>query len=137
MASTYQRLSGGRLLVNIVTGAEPAELARFGIHDDKETRYAQTEEFIEIVRGAWSGTPFTFRGRTTRSPMRPPGTGPTRSRRSTSVARRRPRSRSRANHVDVYLAWGEPPAMVAERVERMRALASAAGRSLRSGSAST
>src|SRR5881394_1877662 len=31
MASTYQRLSGGRLLVNIVTGAEDAELARFGI----------------------------------------------------------------------------------------------------------
>ena len=27
MASTYQRLSGGRLLVNMVTGAEPAELA--------------------------------------------------------------------------------------------------------------
>jgi alkanesulfonate monooxygenase len=35
-----------------------------------------------------------------------------------------------AGHVDVYLAWGEPPAMVSERIARMRALASAAGRSL-------
>ena len=49
-------------LVNIVTGAEPAELARFGVHDDKDTRYEQTGEFLEIVRGAWSGEPFTFKG---------------------------------------------------------------------------
>ena len=33
-----------------------------------------------------------------------------------------------AEHVDVYLAWGEPPAMVAERLDRMRALAKDAGR---------
>jgi alkanesulfonate monooxygenase len=62
MASTYQRLSGGRLLVNMVTGAEPTELARFGIHDDKTTRYEQTGEFIEVLRGAWSGEPFDFSG---------------------------------------------------------------------------
>jgi alkanesulfonate monooxygenase len=133
MASTYQRLSGGRLLVNIVTGAEPAELARFGIHDDKETRYEQTGEFLEIVRGAWSGEPFTFTGRhyevtgaTTRQAPDPVpeiyfgGASPG----AEQVA---------ADHVDVYLAWGEPPGMVAERVERMRKLAAAAGRSLRFG----
>ncbi len=133
MASTYQRLSGGRLLVNIVTGAEPAELARFGIHDDKETRYEQTGEFLEIVRGAWSGEPFSFTGRhyevtdaTTREPPDPVpevyfgGASPA----AEQVA---------ADHVDVYLAWGEPPDMVAERVERMRKLAAAAGRDLRFG----
>ncbi len=63
MASTYQRMSGGRLLVNIVTGAESAELARFGVHDDKDTRYAQTAEFLQVLRGAWSGEPFDFAGR--------------------------------------------------------------------------
>src|SRR4029077_18493437 len=63
MASTYQRMSHGRLLVNIVTGAEPAELARFGVHDDKDTRYEQTAEFLRIVRGAWSGEAFDFTGR--------------------------------------------------------------------------
>ena len=62
MASTYQRLSGGRLLVNIVTGAEPAELARFGVWDDKETRYERTGEFLEVMRGAWGGEPFDFTG---------------------------------------------------------------------------
>ena len=38
-----------------------------------------------------------------------------------------------AHHVDVYLAWGEPPAMVAERLDRMRRLTAEAGRSLRFG----
>ncbi len=133
MASTYQRLSGGRLLVNVVTGAEPAELARFGVHDDKDTRYEQTDEFLEIVRGAWSGEPFTYTGHhyevtdaTTRLPPDPipeiyfGGASPA----AEQVA---------ANQVDVYLAWGEPPAMVAERVERVRGLAAAAGRTLRFG----
>ena len=133
MASTYQRLSGGRFLVNIVTGAEAAELARFGIHDDKDTRYDQTGEFLEIMRGAWSGKPFTFTGRhyqvtdaTTRAAPDPVpeiyfgGASPA----AEQVA---------AKQVDVYLAWGEPPAMVAERVERMRKLAADAGRSLKFG----
>src|SRR5215510_3903251 len=62
MASTYQRVSDGRLLVNIVTGAEPAELARFGVWDDKETRYERTGEFVEIMRGAWSGESFSYKG---------------------------------------------------------------------------
>ncbi len=133
MASTYQRMSGGRLLVNIVTGAEAAELARFGIHDDKDTRYAQTAEFLEVLRGAWSGEPFDFAGRfygvegaTTRAvpdPLPDVYFGGA-SAAAEAVA---------AEHVDVYLAWGEPPAMVAERLDRMRALASAAGRTLRFG----
>ncbi len=38
-----------------------------------------------------------------------------------------------ARHVDVYLAWGEPPAMGAPRLERMRELAAENGRSLRFG----
>jgi alkanesulfonate monooxygenase len=130
MASTYQRLSNGRLLVNIVTGAEPAELARFGVWEDKDTRYARTGEFVQIMRGAWSGMPFSFDGThynveaaTTRQPPDPipriyfGG--------ASSAA-----EHIAAEHVDVYLAWGEPPAMVSDRLERMRQLANTAGRAL-------
>jgi hypothetical protein len=49
MASTFQRMSNGRCLVNIVTGAEQSELARFGVTEDKETRYERTGEFIEVM----------------------------------------------------------------------------------------
>ena len=38
-----------------------------------------------------------------------------------------------AKHVDVYLTWGEPPAMVAPRLARMRELAAEQGRTLRFG----
>jgi alkanesulfonate monooxygenase len=133
MASTYQRLSGGRLLLNIVTGAEPAELARYGDHADKDTRYARTGEFIEVMRRAWSGEPADFdgdhyrvEGATTRAAPDPVppiyfgGASPA----AEEVA---------AAGVDVYLAWGEPPAMVAERLDRMRDRAAAHGRSLRFG----
>ena len=63
MASTYQRLSGGRLLLNIVTGAEPAELARFGDFADKDTRYERTGEFIAVMRGAWEDDALDHEGR--------------------------------------------------------------------------
>src|SRR3954469_4004148 len=62
MAATYQRLSGGRLLLNVVTGAEPTELARYGDHADKDTRYTRTGEFIEVLRRAWGESPADFAG---------------------------------------------------------------------------
>jgi alkanesulfonate monooxygenase len=130
MASTYQRLSGGRLLVNIVTGAEPAELARFGVWEDKDTRYERTGEFVEIMRGAWSGARFDYEGAHYRvqgaETRMPPDPIPRIYFGGASDAA----ERIAARHVDVYLAWGEPPAMVSERVHRMRALAAQYERAL-------
>lgn len=133
MASTYQRMSGGRLLLNIVIGAEDAESARFGPSVDKATRYARAAEFLEVMRGAWSGEPFDFQGRfyevtaaTTRARPDPPP--PVYFGGASSEA-----ENVAARWSDVYLAWGEPPSMVGERVERMRAKAAAHGRELRYG----
>lgn len=133
MASTYQRTSGGRLLLNIVTGAEPAELARFGVWDDKETRYARRGEFRDVMRAAWSCGPTDFEGehfrvawastREVPDPIPPiyfGGASPE----AEHVA---------ARSADVYLAWGETPEMVEQRINRVRDLASAEGRTLRFG----
>lgn len=133
MASTYQRMSGGRLLVNIVTGADQHELGRFGDWLDKDTRYERTGEFLTIMRGAWGEEPFDFEGEHYRVAQ--------------ATTRERPEpvpeiwfggaspaaERIAARHADVYLSWGEPPEMVAERLDRMRALAAAEGRELRFG----
>ncbi len=133
MASSYQRMSDGRLLVNIVTGAEPQELARFGVYDDKSTRYERAGEFIEIMRGAWRDEPIDVEGRhyrvegaTTREPPDPvpPIYFGGASLDALRVA---------ARHVDVYLTWGEPPDDAATRIGAVRDLAAAAGRSLRYG----
>ena len=128
MASTYQRMSGGRLLINIVIGAEPTELARFGDHRSKDERYQRSGEFLEVMYGAWGDEPYDFSGEhyriegaTTRTPPIPKpliyfgGASPA----AEAVA---------ARHVDVYLAWGETPDMIDERLERMRRLAAEADR---------
>ncbi|HEX6352399.1 LLM class flavin-dependent oxidoreductase [Actinophytocola sp.] len=123
MAGTYQRISGGRLLLNIVTGGDAVEQRRFGDWHDHDARYARTDEFLSIVRGVWSGKPFDFvgehlsvEGATTLAPPDPlprvyfGGSSPA----ALPVA---------ARHADVYLTWGEPPSQVAEKIGRVRDLA--------------
>ncbi|WP_020499551.1 LLM class flavin-dependent oxidoreductase [Sciscionella marina] len=133
MAATYQQISGGRLLLNIVTGGESVEQRRFGDHLDHDQRYARTDEFLSVLRAAWSGTPADFHGehyeiegaRTYSVPdPEPPiyfgGSSPA----ALPVA---------AKHADVYLTWGEPPAAVAEKVATVRAIGEKYGRRLRFG----
>src|SRR3954462_12191427 len=62
MAATYQRISRGRLLLNVVTGGDSTEQKRFGDHLDHDRRYARTSEFLSVVRGAWRGQPYDFDG---------------------------------------------------------------------------
>ena len=131
MAATFQRLSGGRLLLNIVTGGDAAEQRGYGDFLDKDDRYAQTGEFLAVLRGALDrGARLRRRARPVEGarvadpPERPPiylgGSSPA----AIEVA---------ARHVDVYLTWGEPPAQVAEKLDRVRAAAARAGRELRFG----
>ena len=133
MAATYQRISGGRLLLNIVTGGDSIEQKRFGDWHDHDQRYARTDEFLTIARGVWSGTPFDFAGEhlsvegaTVLAPPDPVpplyfgGSSPA----ALPVA---------AKHADVYLTWGEPPAQVADKIGRVRELAEAQGRTVRFG----
>jgi alkanesulfonate monooxygenase len=132
-AGTFQRLSGGRLLLNVVTGGEALEQRRFGDWLDHDERYDRTDEFISVLRGAWEDEPFDFQGRyfhvegaTTRAAPTPQpdiyfgGASPA----AELVA---------ARQTDVYLAWGEPPAQIAERITRVRDLAAAEGRTVRFG----
>ena len=50
MAATFDRLSGGRLLINLVTGGDQAELEGDGVFLDHAPRYEQSAEFIRIWR---------------------------------------------------------------------------------------
>ncbi|GAB3383400.1 LLM class flavin-dependent oxidoreductase [Amycolatopsis echigonensis] len=133
MAGTFQRLSGGRVLLNIVTGGDAIEQRRFGDWHDHDARYARTDEFLSIVRGVWSGQPFDFAGDHLRvegattlaapDPVPPLYFGGS-SAAALPVA---------ARHADVYLTWGEPPAQVAEKIAKVRELAEQEGRTVRFG----
>ena len=63
MASTFQRLSAGRLLLNVVTGGESAEQRAYGDFLDKEQRYERTAEFLDVVTRLWRGETVTAAGR--------------------------------------------------------------------------
>lgn len=132
MASSFQRVSGGRLALNVVVGGDEVEQRRFGDFLSKDDRYARADDFLAIVRGAWEQDGFDFAGehiavedaRVPDAPQWPAiyfgGSSPA----ALRVA---------ARHADVYLTWGEPPALVAEKLGRVRELADAEGRELRYG----
>ncbi len=133
MAATFHRQTRGRLLLNIVTGGDAVEQARFGDHLDKAARYARTDEWLTVLRGAWSGEPFDFTGAhydvRGAAVFSPPDSTPGvyfggSSTDACPVA---------ARHADVYLTWGEPPGDVAAKLQRIRDLAADAGRSVRFG----
>ncbi|MGD0606272.1 MAG: LLM class flavin-dependent oxidoreductase [Streptosporangiaceae bacterium] len=133
MAASYQRLSGGRLLLNVVTGGQADEQRRFGDHLSHDERYARTGEFLAIVRGAWTGTPFDFDGEyyqvTGATVMAPPEPVPGVYFGGSSTAA----GPVAARYVDTYLTWGEPPEQVAGKLDWIRGLASAEDRELRFG----
>jgi alkanesulfonate monooxygenase len=128
MASTFQRLSGGRLLLNVVTGGESAEQRAYGDFLDKEQRYERTGEFLDIVTRLWRGETATAAGKHLRvegaelarlpEPVpdiyfggSSPAAGP--------VA---------ARYADVYLTWGEPPRAVGTKLRWIEELAAKEGR---------
>src|SRR5919112_2872551 len=55
MAATFQNLTEGRLLLNVVTGGESHEQRAYGDFLDKDARYRRTGEFLQIVRELWEG----------------------------------------------------------------------------------
>lgn len=135
MAATFDRLSGGRLLVNVVTGGDPHELAGDGIFLSHSERYEQTDEFLTVWRRLLQGETVRFEGKHLRTeagellfpalqkpypPLYFGGSSPA----ALQIA---------ADHIDYYLTWGEPPREVARKIADVRKLAAAAGRTVKFG----
>jgi len=132
-AATYQRHSGGRLLLNVVTGGEAREQRAYGDFLDKNGRYVRTREFLQVVRALWRGETVDLEGEHVHvegafldrlpDPVPPVYFGG-----SSPIA-----GEVAAEHADVYLTWGEPPAQVAEKIAWVRRLAAERGRTVRFG----
>jgi alkanesulfonate monooxygenase len=50
MAATFDRLSNGRILFNLVTGGDEQELKGDGLYEDHSTRYQTASEYVKIWR---------------------------------------------------------------------------------------
>ncbi len=135
MAATFDRMSNGRLLINVVTGGDPVELAGDGLHLSHDDRYDLTDEFLTVWRGIIQGETLDFEGRylnikggkllfpPVQTPHPPLWFG------GSSAAAKR----VAAKHIDVYLTWGEPPEQVAQKIQEVRQLAEEQGRTVRFG----
>jgi alkanesulfonate monooxygenase len=135
MAATLDRMSGGRLLINVVTGGDPVELKGDGIFSGHAERYAVTAEFLEIWRRLMRGEAVDYKGQhlavedsrlffpPAQSPYPPLYFG----------GSSEPGMRVAGEHCDMYLTWGEPPAQVGEKIRAAAAHAAAFGRKLRFG----
>jgi alkanesulfonate monooxygenase len=135
MTATLDRLSGGRVLLNVVTGGDPTESEGDGVFLDHDARYTATAEFLGIYKRVLAGETVDHAGEHLRvrgakilyAPVQRPhpplylgGSSPA----AHDVA---------AREADVYLTWGEPPGAVAAKIADVRRRAEAAGRSVRFG----
>jgi alkanesulfonate monooxygenase len=132
MAATLDRITNGRLLINVVTGGDPVENKGDGLFYSHAERYEVTQEFLTVYKALLAGETVNFKGKHITieggsllfSPVQPGGPelyfGGS-SVEGIDVA---------AATVDKYLTWGEPPEAVADKVATVRAAAAAKGRSL-------
>ncbi len=139
MAASFDRLSGGRLLINLVTGGDRAELEGDGVFLDHAQRYEQSAEFIRIWReilershdgGAldYEGAHLSVKGARLLFPPLQKPYPPVYFGGSSEAAHN-----LAAEQVDAYLTWGEPPAEVAKKIADVREKAARHGRSVKFG----
>jgi alkanesulfonate monooxygenase len=132
MAATLDRLSEGRLLINVVTGGDPVENKGDGIFLSHAERYQVTREFLEVYSRLLKGEKVDYHGEHIRlegaEVLFPPvqEDGPPlffggSSEEALEVA---------ANQIDTYLTWGEPVEQVAEKIAVVRQRAEERGRTL-------
>lgn len=132
MAATLDRVTNGRLLINVVTGGDPIENKGDGLFLDHAERYAVTREFLDVFKKLLAGDTVNYSGKHIQvedgrvifppaqeggPPLYFGGSSPA----GIDVA---------AATVDKYLTWGEPPAEVANKIANVRAAANAKGREL-------
>jgi dimethylsulfone monooxygenase len=122
-AANIDRISGGRLTLNVVSSWWADEARKYGVafeqHDD---RYARTSEWLDVLNGVWSRDHFSYSGKYYRL--------------EDNVLKPKPVSKPRpclyaggesaaakdliAAKCDAYLMHGDPPERVGEKITDLR-----------------
>ena len=132
MTATLDRITDGRLIINVVTGGDPVENKGDGIFLPHDERYLVTKEFLDVYKQLLAGERVDYEGRHIRiedgrllfPPLQkphPPLYFGGSSEAGIAVA---------ADAVDTYLTWGEPPAEVEKKLDVVQKAAAERGRKL-------
>jgi alkanesulfonate monooxygenase len=130
MTATLDRLSNGRVLINVVSGGDPQENRGDGLFWSHSERYRAAEEFLHVYKRILAGESVTFSGdfikvedaRVSFPPVQRPH--PPLFFGGSSEDAHDVGSRT----IDKYLSWGEPPQEVEKKFADFRQRAERAGR---------
>ena len=125
-AATIDRISGGRLALNVVSAWWKDEARRYGAaFDEHDDRYARTREWLDVVDGAWRSPSFDYAGKYYQvedlvlEPKPVHRTG--RPRPVIYAGGESDAARSLiARQCDAYVMHGDPPERIAARIADMR-----------------
>ncbi|MEW5423572.1 LLM class flavin-dependent oxidoreductase [Amorphus sp. 3PC139-8] len=135
MAATLQEFSGGRTLLNVVSG-DAKMMGAYGLTMSHDERYEMADEYLTIFNRLMAGESVTQEGKyfptvgaklalpVSESIAPPPLWFGGSSDKAIDVA---------AKHVDTYLSWGETPEQMKIKVDKVRAQAAKYGRELNYG----
>ncbi|MFT4042186.1 MAG: LLM class flavin-dependent oxidoreductase [Gordonia sp. (in: high G+C Gram-positive bacteria)] len=129
--ATLDQLTDGRAVVHLISGGNDAEQARQGDYLPKERRYARTSEFIDVLRRSWTETEsFSHAGEFYKFDDFGPGF---RTHSGAALPISFGGQSDEAFQVggakaDIFGFWGEPLDDLSAEIDRVAAIARAAGR---------
>jgi dimethylsulfone monooxygenase len=125
-AANIDRISNGRLALNVVSAWWKDEARRYGAtFDEHDDRYARTKEWLTVVSGAWSQPRFSHAGRYYNHDdivLEPKPVATSGRRRPTIYAGGESETAKDliARYCDAYVMHGDPPERVAPKIADMR-----------------
>lgn len=125
-AANIDRISNGRLALNVVSAWWKDEARRFGAaFDEHDDRYARTKEWLDVVDGAWRMSAFSYEGRFYRHDdvvLEPkPVVRPGRPRPTIYAGGESDAAKTLiAQQCDAYVMHGDPPERIAPKIADMR-----------------
>ncbi len=129
-AANIDRISGGRLALNVVSSWWEEEARMYGVpFDAHDERYARTSEWLDVVDGVWSNPAFSYAGRYYRAENTVLEPKPLRQPRPPIYAGGESEAAKAliAAKCDAYVMHGDPPERVAEKVRDMSSRRAALG----------
>lgn len=128
--ATLDQLTEGRAVVHLISGGSDAEQARQGDYLPKNRRYARTSEYIDLLRRAWTEpAPFSHEGEFYKFDGFGPGFAPYDQPIPISIGGQSDEAfQVGGEKADIFSFWGEPLDDLRSEIERVHAIARAAGR---------
>jgi FMNH2-dependent dimethyl sulfone monooxygenase len=126
-AANIDRISNGRLALNVVSAWWKDEARRFGAaFDEHDDRYGRTREWLAVVDGAWREPAFSYHGKFYNHDdivLEPkPAAKPGRSRPTIYAGGESEAAKTLiARQCDAYVMHGDPPERIAPKIADMRA----------------